>query len=246
MSKIVERTLDFIELFAQQKRPLTLSEITRLLEIPSSSCHDVLQALQARGYLVEVGPRAGFYPTRRLLNLATEITQHDPVLMRAEARLRAVRDRLDESVSLAKATGMRVTYLLVLDASHPLRFHLTVGSELRSLHATSAGKAFLASLRDDELDAYLRERVLAPMTPRTITVPDLLRSDLRDANRRGWFLNREESEPGATTLSGRFIWNRSVYIVTVAGPVGRMEPKLDEAARCIVSACLDLDESNAA
>jgi DNA-binding IclR family transcriptional regulator len=31
MSKIVERTLDFIELFAGERKPLSLSEISRLL-----------------------------------------------------------------------------------------------------------------------------------------------------------------------------------------------------------------------
>lgn len=243
MSKIVERTLDFIELFAEQKRPLTLSDITRLLDIPASSCHDVLQALQARGYLVEVGPRAGFYPTMRLLNVAATIAQHDPVLLRAEARLREVRDELDESVSLAKATGMRLAYLLVLEAPHPLRFHVTVGDEVRSLHATSAGKAFLGSLSEEQLDAYLHGRTLEPMTPRTITSAERLRADLRDANRRGWFVNREESVPGATTLSARFTWNRAVYVVTVAGPSTRIEPKLDHAARCITAACRDLDSA---
>ena len=46
MSKIVKRTLDFFELFAEHKRPLSLSEISKLLGIPVSSCHDVLRALE--------------------------------------------------------------------------------------------------------------------------------------------------------------------------------------------------------
>ena len=60
MSKIVDRTLDFLEIFADQKRPLSLSEISRLLHIPASSCHDVVQALQKRGYIYELGPRGGY------------------------------------------------------------------------------------------------------------------------------------------------------------------------------------------
>ena len=79
MSKIVERTLDFFELFADQKRTLSLSDIARLLELPASSCHDVIQALQERGYIYELAPRAGYYPTRRLLDLAKMIVAHDPV-----------------------------------------------------------------------------------------------------------------------------------------------------------------------
>ena len=91
MSKIVERTLDFLELFAEQKRPLSLSDISRLLKIPASSCHDVLQTLEERGYIYELAPRAGYYPTRRILDLARTITAHDPVATRAEILLRAMR-----------------------------------------------------------------------------------------------------------------------------------------------------------
>ena len=84
MSKIVGRTLDFLEVFADQKRPLSLSEIARLLEIPASSCHDVIQALQERGYIYELAPRGGYYPTLRIFEVAKIIAAYDPVVLRAE------------------------------------------------------------------------------------------------------------------------------------------------------------------
>ena len=87
VSKIVDRTLDFLELFAKERRPLSLSDIAHLLSIPISSCHDVVQALQSRGYLYEIAPRAGYYPTMRLQALAKEIGDNDPVLMRCELLL---------------------------------------------------------------------------------------------------------------------------------------------------------------
>src|SRR5450631_4172711 len=111
MSNIVERTLDLLELFAVEKRPLSQSDIARLLKIPVSSCHDVLQAMQARGYLYELGPRAGYYPTLRLQVLGKEIGDNDPVVTRAELPLRTLRDKLDESVLLSKVSGLRATYL---------------------------------------------------------------------------------------------------------------------------------------
>ena len=70
MSKIVYRTLDVFEVFAQQKRPLSLTELVRQLDIPVSSCHDVVRALEERGYLYEVRPRGGYYPTSRLFELS--------------------------------------------------------------------------------------------------------------------------------------------------------------------------------
>jgi DNA-binding IclR family transcriptional regulator len=240
MSKIVDRTLDFIELFATERRPLSLSEISRLLDIPFSSCHDVLHALQARGYMYEIGPRAGFYPTVRLLDLAKVIAQHDPVLLRAEVLLRKLRDSIDESVSLAKASDMKATYLLVFEPTHPLRFLVTVGSDVRSLHATSAGKAFLGSLPPEQFEKYLKTAKLAPMTAKTIRSKAALRADIEESNRRGWFLNREESVEDATTVSARFTWSGAIYIVTIAGPTSRMAAKLDRAAKLAVDACARL------
>ena len=241
MSKIVDRTLDFIELFEAERRPLSLSEISRLLGIPPSSCHDVLQALLSRGYLYEIAPRAGFYPTIRLLNLLKVIADHDPILLRAEAVLRKTRDTIDESVSLAKAGKAGATYLLVFEPTHPLRFTVNVGNAVRSLHATSAGKAYLGSLSAADFEAYLKIAKLAPMTPKTIRSKQQLRDEIEESERRGYFLNREESVEEATTVSARFSWAGADYIVTISGPTFRMAPKLDKAIALAVRTCRTLE-----
>lgn len=242
MSKIVERTLDFIELFAAERRPLSLSDISRLLGIPASSCHDVLRALLARGYIYEIGPRAGFYPTVRLLNLAKAISEHDPILLRAELLLRKVRDTIDESVSLAKAGKANATYLLVFEPSHPLRFIVDAGGQVRSLHATSAGKAYLGSLPPDQFGAWLKIAKLVPMTAKTIRSKQELRDDIEASKRRGYFLNQAESFEDATTVSALFRWQGADYIVTIAGPTSRMAGKLDQAIKLVMETCKTLGQ----
>jgi DNA-binding IclR family transcriptional regulator len=237
MSKIVGRTLDFLEIFADQKRPLPSSEIARLLHIPASSCHDVLQELLDRGYIYELTARGGYYPTLRLYEIAKTIADHDPVPMRADAILKALRDKIDESILLAKVQGLEATYLLSIEPSHPLRFLANVGDKVRSLHATSAGKALLAGLDEPTLAAYLRSANLAALTPRTITSKTALREELVAGDRRGWFSNRDESQDGVTTVSARFMWTSASYIVTVAGPTSRLAPKLAKAADLLVGAC---------
>ncbi len=241
MSKIVERTLDLLELFAEEKRPLSLSDIARLLKIPVSSCHDVLQAMQARGYLYEVAPRAGYYPTLRLQKLGKDIADHDPVVARADLLLRSLRDTLDESVLLAKVSGLQATYLLVFEPTHPLRFLMKVGDRVRSLHATSGGKALLGSLPDRELTAVLRGANLVPMTARTITSRPALRAEIEQARARGWYVNDGESQDGVTTVSAPFRWSGAVYIVTVAGPSARLGPRLEQATGLITNVCTMLE-----
>jgi DNA-binding IclR family transcriptional regulator len=237
MSKIVARTVDFLELFAAQKRPLSHTEIARLLNIPPSSCHDVLQELLKRGYLYELTARGGFYPTLRLFEIAKTIADHDPVALRADALLRTLRDKIDESILLAKVNGLGATYLLSIEPSHPLRYLANVGDSVRHIHATSAGKALLAALDEQSLGTYLKSATLPSLTPHTITSKAALREELAAGNRRGWFLNREESLEGVTTLSARFTWTAAIYIVTIAGPTSRLAPKLRQAADLLTSVC---------
>jgi DNA-binding IclR family transcriptional regulator len=241
MSKIVSRTLDFLEIFADQKRPLPSSEIARLLNIPPSSCHDVLRALLDRGYLYELTSRGGYYPTLRLFDIAKTIADHDPVALRADALLRTLRDKIDESILLSKVNGLGATYLLSIEPTHPLRFLANVGDAVRSIHATSAGKALLAGLSEPALAAYLKTASLPSLTPQTITSKAALREELAAGNARGWFLNREESQEGVTTLSARFVWTAAVYIVTIAGPTSRLGPKLRQAADLLTSVCRRLE-----
>lgn len=237
MSKIVERTLDLLELFAEEKRPLSLSDIARLLKIPVSSCHDVLQAMQSRGYLYELAPRAGYYPTQRLQELGKTIGEHDPVVLRAEVLLRSIRDELDESVLLAKVTGLQAHYLVVFESNHSLRFRAKVGDQVRSLYSTSGGKALLGSLDNAALDSVLAAARISEMTRNTITAPEVLRADIERGRARGWYLNREESQDGVTTLSAPFLWGMAVYIVTVAGPSSRLDHNLEQAAALVTNAC---------
>jgi len=237
MSKIVSRTLDFLEIFADQKRPLSASEIGRFLKIPASSCHDVLQALHERGYIYELTPRGGYYPTLRLYEVAKTIADHDPVVQRTDTVLRSLRDALDESVLLSKVHGLSATYLAAFEPSHPLRFLATVGARVRNLYATSAGKALLGGLPPAALRDFLKSANLTPLTRKTITSKAALRKDIETGQTRGWFLNHEESIEGVTTLSARFDWASATYIVTIAGPTSRVAPKLDKAAELVVNVC---------
>src|SRR5690606_16702431 len=93
---------------------------------------------------------AGYYPTLKMHRLATIVADEDPILIRAEIVLRELRDELDESVTLAEISGHVATYLIVFEPAHRLRFTVKVGEQVRSLYATSAGKALLGSLPKPE------------------------------------------------------------------------------------------------
>lgn len=244
MSKIVNRTLEVFEAFARVKKPLSLTELMKLLDIPMSSCHDVVHALEQRGYLYEIRPRGGYYPTARLYEVARIILDNDPVTARAEPVLQQLSLDLSASVSLGKAKDMQLIYLLVCNPPDPLRFSVTVGESARNLYATSAGKALLGSFSPAEQLAYLQGMELTPMTPFTITSRERLMDDLRESEQRGWYVNREESVEDALTISTRFTWSGSLYVITAAGTVNRMERQFDQAVQSLLAAARRLEQGD--
>ena len=156
---------------------------------------------------------------------------------RAELLLRSLRDTLDESVLLSKVNGLQAMYLLTFEPSHPLRFLAKVGDSVRSLHGTSGGKALLGTLADADLVAYLKSAQLASLTSRTITSKTQLREEIALGRKRRWFVNQGESLDGVTTISAPFMWNASIYIVTIAGPAQRLDPKLKNAVGLLTNVC---------
>lgn len=234
MSKIVNRTLDFFELFAQERRPLSLTDIMKRLDTPMSSCHDVVRALEARGYLYEVKARGGYYPTARFYQLGKLIMAHDPVAARAEAVLQALSDQIGASVSLSRIKGVQCTYLLVCSPPDPLRFMVVAGDNVRNLYATSAGKAALATLPLAQRRELLEQTPLTPLTPHTKTDVEAVLADVAEGEARGWFINREESVEDALTISARFVRNDVSYVVTASGTLRRMERRLDEAVHALL------------
>ena len=242
MSKIVYRTLDVFEAFATQKRPLSLTELMKQLDIPMSSCHDVVHALEERGYLYEVRPRGGFYPTARLHDIARTILDNDPVTERAEPILQQLCLDLAASVSLGKAKEHQLTYLVVCNPPDPLRFSVVVGASARNLYATSAGKALLGSFAPEAQARFLDSIELTPMTPFTITSRTQLLAELKESEARGWYVNREESVEDALTISTHFVWSGALYVITAAGTRNRMERQFDHAVESLLAAARRLQQ----
>lgn len=190
--------------------------------------------------MYEVNQRAGYYPTLRLHNIADSVAAQDPILLHLDDRLRRLRDEPGESVALAKSSGMRLTYVLVFHSPNPLHFQMVAGSEVRGYHATSGAKAFLGRLGIDDLRKHLASADLTPLTARTETDISKILEDIRASDERGCFLNNGESVEGVTTVSARFSWQGSAFVVTAAGPTSRVLPRVDAIGGRLRALCQEL------
>src|SRR5690606_12482921 len=112
--------------------------------------------------------------------ISKAIMENDPVAMRAEPVLHDLSTRLNASVTLGRAKGSQLTYLLASASPTPLRFDVKVGDNVRNLYATSAGKAVLAGFPPEERKKIVEGLTLTPLTPCTRTSKTALIKDLED------------------------------------------------------------------
>lgn len=198
--------------------------------MPVSAAHGLVRTLLARGYLYEVGPRRGYYPTLRWLDKARVVADHDPLLERIAPVMEALARETGETAVIAKRAGPVTVYLKVVESRHPVRYSAQAGDQ-RPLHASSIGKAILLQLPEKERDAVLSVARLTRITPNTITSRERLEQDLAAGAKRGWTHSRGENVPDVHAVAVPLGIAGEPYGLAVAGPTHRMAPNLAKHAR---------------
>jgi DNA-binding IclR family transcriptional regulator len=142
-------------------------------------------------------------------------------------------DTLGEAVNLAVRQGDHALNVHQVDSTHFVAAADWRG-RLTPLHCTANGKVLLA------FGAGGVPAELAPLTPRTITDPDLLRAELDRVRELGHARAVEELELGLHAVAAPVLGpsGEAVAAVSIAGPAYRLpESELDALGRrCAVAA----------
>jgi DNA-binding IclR family transcriptional regulator len=228
--RTVDSALQMFEAFAEHGRPMTLSELSRLLAIPTSTCFGLMRTLEARGYLYEVGGRKTFYPTARWLTKAREIERHDPIHELIRPHLEKLRDASEETVVLSKRLGDAVVYLDVVESKQTIRYTAEVG-DLKSLNLTSSGKALLGAMPDRERDGVIMTLHSAGGARLSAAQRAQLKADIERGAKDGWFVGRRETSMDVMGAAVPVRLAGDVFAIAIAGPLPRMDPRLSTHAK---------------
>lgn len=194
------RGLEVLRAF--EGRPsLTVAEATRISGLNRPSAGRCLHTLVQLGYVRERGGRYTLTPG--LLPLACGFLTSTPLASASQAVANALRDRLQETVSvggLDPADPGRIIYIARSERNQVIAAPLMVGSTLPS-HCTSMGRVLLAALDEGVRTHWLSTTALEPRTERTIIDIDALRDELRRVADQRWSLVEEELELGLRSLA---------------------------------------------
>lgn len=221
----VHRALVLLKLLIEEGS-LGVLESAEALGVNASTAQRLLATLAQDGFAVQSRDRR--YHLGPALHSPALTGGASPLIDRLRPALESAFDRSGETVHLATLVGTRIQHIDGIEAtSHMLRFGHRVGQWLPA-HITAGGKALLADLSDDEVEARYKLLHAGSATGLSADVPALL-STLADVRTRRVAWNLEQSEPGIAAVGisiGAPGAQRAA--LSIAAPIARFTRELGE------------------
>jgi DNA-binding IclR family transcriptional regulator len=235
--QVIARAAAILAAIADRREGIGLSELAREVELPRSTTHRIVAALEAEE-MVSSGPRGRMRIGPALIRLGAA----ERLDLRAEARphIEALSERLEETVDLAVLEGDEVLFLDQVSSPQRLRAVSAVGS-LFPAYCTANGKALLAALPADAVGELLPARLPA-RTQKTITSRAKLEAELKKIRRRGYAVDREEHTVGICAIGAIVTDSFGVEMaITVPLPAQRFAGREEEIAAALRETCAAIE-----
>lgn len=227
------RALQILECFTDQEKEWTLKELVNQLGLPTTTVFRHVSTLMERQYLTQDPVRKVYHVGPHLLALAGAIIGGSDLRKIARPELESLSDRVKETINLSILVDNEIFYLDKVETQRSITCSTRVGGRVAA-HATSCGKILLADRDADFLAQYCEwMKSVPPLTPKTITQPDLLLKELESARINGYATDDGEVEQGLICVAApvRDADGHVIAAVSIAGPDYRMEQDMEMMIR---------------
>ena len=203
----VDRCLSLLETLAASPQGLALGTLAEELDLPKSAAHRLLRSLVARGYVQQDSASQDYQLSLKIPLLGFRYLDSRYLPDVAQSALGRLANESGEYCRIAMVEGESLAWIArAQGATQGLRYDPPMGRDV-VLHATATGKAWLASLPEDDALRIVCARGFA--TPpgfgeRAVRNVDELRRELEATRKRGYALAIEEGEPGIVAIAASF------------------------------------------
>ncbi|MDG5777194.1 IclR family transcriptional regulator [Haloarculaceae archaeon H-GB2-1] len=192
----VETTLDVVQAL-HDLDGATLADLADSVDAPKSTLYYHLNTLASRGYVVQEGDEYDVGLT--FLTHGARAKRRKRAYETIDQPLQDLAERTSAEADFAVEENGRLVVLSQSVGSGPNTGFLE-GSHLYMTN-TSAGKAILAEMVDDQIDQILDTWGLPQETPHSTTDREALFAELRTVREQGYAVNDEELMEGLRSVS---------------------------------------------
>jgi IclR family acetate operon transcriptional repressor len=221
----LDRALRILAIVAEGSG-LSLSEIAEATGLPASTAYRMLTTLENHG-MVE------FDKTDQLWSIGVETYRMGSAFLRrrklvdrARTVMQELMEKTGETANLGVVQDDRVVFVSQVETHQAIRAFFRPGTRT-AFHASGIGKAVLAHLDGERVDAIIGRAGLETFTEKTLSTLPTLRDDLAAIRARGWSVDDEERNLGMRCVAAAIFneFGEPIGGVSVSGPTVRVTPQ---------------------
>lgn len=239
----LDRGLTLLSIIAEADG-LSLTSIAQRAGISASTAHRILMTLKAAGFVQCDDARGGYLIGVKAFKVGSAFLRNRKLVDAGRLTMRELMEASGETTNMGIENDGYVVFVAQLESHHSIRAFHRPGAR-GALHASSLGKAIMASLPEKAVTQILHRVGMKKFTEHTIVDPHALLADLTVVRKRGWAIDDQERAEGMRCV-GAPVFNEHAEVVgalSVSGPTVRVtEERLGELGPLVKRAAADLTE----
>lgn len=220
--------LRVLECFRAEHPRLAIADVAAMTGLDRATVRRCLLTLHDLGYADYDGKF--FSMTPRVLRLGMDALATLPLPQIAQPWLDQLSEQIGESVSVSILDGTEIVYIARAAQKRVMSIGLMPGSRLPA-HCTSMGRVLLAALPDEKAQAVIEESDLTPRTPRSLTSPDEILTEIVRTRRQGYAMVDQEVELGLRSLAVPVYNARDMVVAALNTGVAALQSEPAETVR---------------
>lgn len=192
-NRSVMKAFALLQAFRGPDEYLTSAELSRRAGLPEASGYRLIQTLESVGAVVR-DARGRYRPGFLLAALSKKVSLSEMLAEASQDVLEGLAEHFGATTHMGILEHSMVTYVAKATARSSVLVPTRVGAQ-QEAYCSAIGKVLLAALSEAELESFLKEGELIPLTERTITDPAVFRAEIERVRRNGYALDTGEAHP---------------------------------------------------
>lgn len=224
-TQAIQRALAVLECFTRGIEDLSLTDISKLVNIPYSTASRITGILEQESFLIRDKNTKRYSLGRRIYGLGYCAKQNDFLRKVIYPYLVKLRDECGETALIYVREDNYRICLEKAPAFHSFKFSPTIGSKY-VLWAGAGGRGFLAFATQQEQDEFIKD--IHNLTEYTTVDKDELINELKELCRNGYSYCINAYQEGFSSIAGPVIDRNQNLLCTIAvtGPSSRFTPEV--------------------
>lgn len=225
MSKTIEKGLQLLDLFTEEKPSWRLEEISTHTQIPKATAYRILRSFVEYGYLTrKMIERKGvliegdsYSLGLKLLQLGELVASDLEIRQIALPYMKLLKGKFNEAVQLVAREESQGVYIQKVESTRPVRLYTRVG-RMAPLYAGACTRILLSYLPNEEIIEILKQplKIYASNTPKTT---DEVWRYIEETRKYGFSYSVSELEEGTVSIAVPIFNRKNVveFSISIAG-----------------------------